>query len=679
MQQNIYSKDLLVSLDKFERQMYRLNRADSPEVVVHIVTKWTKAQPLLTKKLLQYVLESKQKIALGDEAHTVEKIVRTRLIKEFKQDELTLNIRKLLYAKDLIGLINRTRGNISTREKKYLQNLQNELGLSNRQCQSINNRCLLSGLLANSSNKKKEYQDNYRDLISLVESPSLDNRFNTVNTALFFDSPKAISNNLLKTKKFWLAIIAFLLTILLFNSFQNNSTWQKITTVDAESREGCTNLTNSKSSRMSLGGKLLTQKYRYSRLPPDSKVALYEATAAFGQCEYSTAKNKFQTALKLEKNNPEALIYLNNATAIVRDHYKIAVSVPLGNKPEIAWEILRGVAQAQTEINQQGGIEEKLLLLQIVDDNNDPQIARQVARRLTADRDVLAVIGHNDSNTSIAASDIYQQQGLVMISPTSSSTQLSGIGSYIMRTTPSVAVLANTLASYTLISDYSKVAICFDPSSSASKSFAQEFTAEMIKDGGEILPVECNLAQENFNPVPVVEQAISQNADAILLAASLSTSHLAIAVAQANQQRLPLLGNHSLYTFETIQIGQEAVAGMVLSAPWLPEIASGGFSATTMDFWGGQVNWRTAMAHDAAIAIIQGLKQSDSRPQLQSVLTRPDFQIDGATGIFRFKQGDRAGKVRLAYIATPDQNHSTHRFAKLNINNIHGKSEQSLP
>ena len=74
------------------------------------------------------------------------------------------------------------------------------------------------------------------------------------------------------------------------------------------------------------------------------------------------------------------------------------------------------------------------------------------------------------------------------------------------------------------------------------------------------------------------------------LAPSLIRLDRAIAIAQANQQRLPLLGSHSLYTFETIKLGKEQVAGMVLPSPWIPTATSDNdFSQKAIKYWGGQV------------------------------------------------------------------------------------------
>ena len=674
MKRDLYSQTLLIFLDDFIGQMQLLDRADNPKLISQLVIKWTKGQPLLTKKLFQYVLEFPQKIVRGTEAVVIERIIRNRLIKEFKKDELTLPIRKLLYGKDLFSLLKKTRGRIARREQIYLANLQSELGLSEAQAKTIEKQCL-QVFASNEASivhqpqqqaivDRNQSQDNsYQDLILLIEKSPIYQQVNT-ESAIEVRHNKPNWSVFLK-KSLWLLAIPFLLLLVKNLLWQENS---QLTTARENNSltDSCSNILNSDSPRMSLGEKLLTKQYSYPET--DKKAMLYEGTAAFARCQYTEAKNKFQEALKVKKNNPEAVIYLNNTGAIAANNVKVAVSVPLNNKPEIAWEILRGVAQAQTEINRQGGINGKLLLVQIVSDDNNIEIARRLAQKLAADPDVLAVVGHNDSNVSLAASEIYQEEKLVMVSPTSSSSKLSDVGSYIMRTTPSVSLLAKALSDYASNGSMKRIAVCFDSNSSASSSLTQEFTTKITANGGQIIPVDCDFARTDFNPAPIVDSAIADDADAILLSSSLSKIDLAVAVAQLNQNRLPLLGNHSLYTYKTIERGREAVAGMVLSVPWLPgTIFNSSFSQTGEELWGGKVNWRTAMAYDATKAIAQGLESSSSRAELQSVMTQPDFWIDGATGRFRFQQGDRLGEVQLASIVKSGQDTDEYEFIKLDL------------
>ncbi len=677
MKQNTHSDNKLVSFREFVQQMHLLNKADDPELVLKLVVGWTKGQPFLTKKLTQYVLQSPQKIPLGKETIAIEKIVRERLLKEFKQDNLTLGIRFFLYQKQLEKFLKHSENRNKIAEQDYLKALQKELGLSDKQCRTIRKRILDSELkqVINKSiitieNKKGELERNQikkensnlsSEIVSLNKQTSQETlKSQLIKRKKIQQIPKKAIN-----KKWFLLIIIFPLLFLLIKGLRDNSDRLKMATESITNRQNlCVDLSSRLSPRMSLGEKILTQEH--SNLKPQSKIFLYEGSAAFARCEFASAKQKFQQSLTKGKNNPEALIYLNNVSAITQDYLKIAVSVPLGSNPNVAWEILRGVAQAQAQINQQGGIREKLLLVQIVDDDNDPEIVRQVAQQLVADESILAVVGHNDSNASIAGSPIYQEQGLVMISPTSNTTELSGIGSYIFRTTFGVTALANRLADYASVNSLSNITICVDSSSSASSSFVEEFLLEMKRDRGQQTSVECDLASEDFNPQQIIQQSIAENADALLLSLFIENLDPAIALAQANQQQLTLLGNQSFYTQETVQKGQDAIVDIVLPSPWLPDTNSqNNFEQAAEEYWGGKVNWRTATAYDATLVLIKGLQRAKTRSQLQSVLTRPNFIVEGATGKITFENGDRFGAVKLVQIERSDS--GQYQFAPLKI------------
>jgi len=64
---------------------------------------------------------------------------------------------------------------------------------------------------------------------------------------------------------------------------------------------------------------------------------------------------------------------------------------------------LRGVAQAQDEANRKGGIDGVGLEFTIIDDDNNPAITREMARLLVENNRLMAVVGHNTSDASMAA------------------------------------------------------------------------------------------------------------------------------------------------------------------------------------------------------------------------------------------------------------------------------------
>lgn len=423
--------------------------------------------------------------------------------------------------------------------------------------------------------------------------------------------------------------------------------------------------------RMSIGEKIL--------IAADQNPSKLAAAIAFGDGDYPNAITKYDAASKIQRNDPEAWIYLNNAKAIAsHDYLKIAVSVPIGGNLNVAKEILRGVAQVQQEVNSQGGIDGKLLAVAIANDDNDPLTAKQVADQFSQNDQILGVVGHNSTEASMAAAPVYQQAGLVMISPTTVGSSLSDLGSYIFRTTPDTRSTADILARHTVESARkSEVAICFASDAKASQSFKEAFEWSIFQAGGKIVETNCDFAQANFNPETVSAQAISSGADALLLAPSIYNVNDAIAVMQENKNRLPLLGNQTMYSYETLEQGRAEANGMMLSVAWhsVPN-ADQVFTQEAQSLWGGAVGWRTAMAYDAAKAIVVGLKSESkleskpesksSRQQLQATLGNPDFTFPGATGKVQFlPSGDRNLKGVLVEVASGNQSGTGYDFKTL--------------
>ncbi|WP_036485905.1 ABC transporter substrate-binding protein [Myxosarcina sp. GI1] len=399
-------------------------------------------------------------------------------------------------------------------------------------------------------------------------------------------------------------------------------------------------------TRMSSGDRLL--------ITADINPVKQSAVQAYASQDYQTAVEQFQASLKINSNDPEALIYWNNSLAKLQgETVKLATSVPIGGNLDVAKEILRGVAQAQTQINRNGGINGKLVEVTIANDDNVPEIAKQIATELVKDESILAVIGHNDSNASVAAAPIYQAGELVMITPTSSAENLPNLGSYIFRATPNTRALAEPLAEYASdIARKKDIAVCADSQSEVSQSFQKEFTWAIYSRGGSINPIECDFSAANFNPSQIPSEAISAGADALLLAPSVRSVNRAIEVARANQERLTLLGNHSLNTYQTLQEGQKEVNSMVLSVAWdAKSNTNNAFALDAQKLWGGAVNWRTAMAYDATQIAVAAIKPGNTRQQVQMVLSDPQFVTEGATELIQFlPSGDRNMKGTLVKV-----------------------------
>jgi branched-chain amino acid transport system substrate-binding protein len=390
------------------------------------------------------------------------------------------------------------------------------------------------------------------------------------------------------------------------------------------------------------------------------------ATEAYASGDYQTAFQEFQASLAIKPNDPEALIYLNNSFAKLQENpLKLAVVVPIGGNLDVAKEMLRGIAQAQTQINRNGGINGGFIEVEIANDDNEPEIAKQIARELVRDEEVLAVIGHNASRASFAAAPLYQQGKLVMMTSTSSAENLPEIGDYIFRSTPSTRALADILAEYAINSAGTKtIAICADSQEEASASFQEEFVWSVYQLGGKIADVNCDFAAADLNPAKIPSEMIGNGADALLLAPSIYKVNQAIEIAKVNHGRLSLLGNHSMNTHVVLERGGVDVNGMVLSVPWHPDKERANpFVRDALKLWGGAVNWRTAMTYDAAKTILTSLKSAATREQIQQTLADSEFSTPGAKANIEFlPSGERNIQGTLIKIEPTQQSPTGYSF-----------------
>lgn len=398
-------------------------------------------------------------------------------------------------------------------------------------------------------------------------------------------------------------------------------------------------------TRLSLGNKILVQS--------QTTAGKQAGVKAFAEGNYKEAVKNFQASLQQNRNDPETVIYLNNAKVNDNNPLEIAVSVPIGTNPNVAQEILRGVAQAQEEVNSRGGINGSPLQVLIANDDNSESLAKELATGFVNNPKILAVVGHNASNASLAAAPIYQEKKLVMVTPTSFANNLSGFGGYIFRTVPAIQSMAAPLAEY-MVKKAGKttVAICYDSQAPDNISFKDEFVASLSALGGKVVPTVCDFSTPTFNSGDSVADAVKKGAQALMIAPHIDRIDRAIDLAKANQSKLALYGSTTLYTFQTLKDGQKDVDGLVLPVPWHPDTnPNNPFSKNASQRWGGVVNWRTATSFDATQAIIGGLQKSNTREGLKQALKNQNFSAMGASEDVRFlPTGDRSGKPILVQV-----------------------------
>ncbi|MEG4295522.1 bifunctional serine/threonine-protein kinase/ABC transporter substrate-binding protein [Microcoleus sp. Pol11C1] len=382
--------------------------------------------------------------------------------------------------------------------------------------------------------------------------------------------------------------------------------------------------------------------------------------------------------------DPETLVYLNNAFLEVSNapYYTIAVALPIcGRKPDSfallgaqAKEFLRGVAQAQTEVNlglsnasdrdftgrgflPSQAINGKGLKVIIADDGNDKTRARQRAISLVNQPDILAVVGHASSEMTMYAVDIYNNNNLVLMSPGAATEELTDEPKkFFFRTQYTTSLIARDLADYLLAQNQTQAAILYNQESPFSASFKEEYTTYFRdRKGGEIVCIrDFDLFQTDFNAQRAIEEIQANAETAIVLVPDPHVTgalNSAFEIIKLNADRNWIAGAWMLMCPQMLEFvsGQpkSLFNKLILSVGWHPlNSPNKEFPQQARSLWGEEGNTRIASGYDAARALIKALEmqQEPSREGMQRTLSSPDFRAWGATGTIQFnspENGDR--------------------------------------
>ncbi len=104
---------------------------------------------------------------------------------------------------------------------------------------------------------------------------------------------------------------------------------------------------------------------------------------------------------------------------------KLGVAGPItGPNAAFGAQLKNGVEQAVEDINAAGGILGQKITVSIGDDVSDPKQGVSVANKFVGDG-VKFVVGHFNSGVTIPASEVYQENGMIVVTPSATNPKLT--------------------------------------------------------------------------------------------------------------------------------------------------------------------------------------------------------------------------------------------------------------
>ncbi|MDB5059132.1 MAG: hypothetical protein JWO59_2604 [Chloroflexi bacterium] len=221
-----------------------------------------------------------------------------------------------------------------------------------------------------------------------------------------------------------------------------------------------------------------------------------DASVQWKNGNISRALALYQQATTNDQTDAESLIYSENAGILLskQPYYTIAVGSSFsGPKITTGRFALQGAYTAQHEINQNGGIGGRKLVLELANDASGASGAVEAAKAAAADSNVLALVGYSSSSRTRAALPYVADANIPLITPTSSNPSLNG-SHYFFRVCPNDTVQGQDLANYAkqlLARNAHPVIVVFrDPNDSYSNGLATIFSTDIGS--------KATLVQENY-------------------------------------------------------------------------------------------------------------------------------------------------------------------------------------
>src|SRR3954464_1269337 len=180
---------------------------------------------------------------------------------------------------------------------------------------------------------------------------------------------------------------------------------------------------------------------------------------------------------------------------------KMGVAGPItGPNAAFGAQLKNGTQQAVDDINAAGGIMGQKITLQFGDDVSDPKQGVSVANKFSADG-VKFVVGHFNSGVTIPASQVYQENGMLDITPSATNPQITERGMWnIFRTCGRDDQQGAVAAAYILKHFKGKKVAVVHDKTTYGKGLADE-TKKALNKGNtkEVLYEGINIGEKDFS------------------------------------------------------------------------------------------------------------------------------------------------------------------------------------
>jgi len=276
------------------------------------------------------------------------------------------------------------------------------------------------------------------------------------------------------------------------------------------------------------------------------------------------------------------------------------------------------------QLNEQGGINSRKLELVVRDDTLDPKVAAQMADELVKEG-VVAIVGPVASSMAKAALPIIEKAGVVMVSPTSSSNELSGKDDYFFRVMEPNSKFAAHLAESALKLGVKRLSVIYDTNNRPyTVDIFQVFRDAFVKGGG-IITSEVNFdSTQKPAFLPLVKQlGLSKVNGVMMLANSIDSVVIAQQIRKEGSGVPILSGACGIAQRDLLQMAGKSSDGLIFTLPVNSQSTASAYISFKESFskrYNYAPTFTAVLAYDATQLILTALKKNTDAKSLRQTV-----------------------------------------------------------
>ncbi|GBU18846.1 MULTISPECIES: branched-chain amino acid ABC transporter substrate-binding protein [Methylobacterium] len=244
---------------------------------------------------------------------------------------------------------------------------------------------------------------------------------------------------------------------------------------------------------------------------------------------------------------------------------KIGVASPVtGGSAAFGAQIRNGVTQAVEDINKAGGVKGQKFELSSGDDASDPKQGVSVANKFAADG-VKMVVGDFNSGVSIPSSDVYQDAGIIQITPASTAVKFTERGNWNTFRTCGRDDQQGAVAGEYLAKHFQgkKVAFVHDKTPYGRGLADETRKVYRAKGGKDVIYEGINPGEKDYSAL--VSKLKQANVDVVYYGGIHTEAGLLVRQMRDQGLKAPLMGGDGITDKEFVQIAGPGAEGTLMT------------------------------------------------------------------------------------------------------------------